>query len=49
MFATPASSAADERSFSMADHTVNQERPRTLVELANINMTLKSWYDEDLI
>ena len=34
VLAAPASSAADERVFSMAGYVVNEERPRTLEELA---------------
>lgn len=49
VLAAPASSAADERIFSMAGDVVNDERPNTMEELAEAYQGLRSWYSERLL
>jgi hypothetical protein len=47
--AAPASSAADERLFSIAGNVVNEERPHTQARLAEAVQCLRSWYENELI
>ncbi|KAM0707268.1 hypothetical protein Q7P35_006600 [Cladosporium inversicolor] len=47
--AAPASTAADERLFSIAGNVVNEQRPHTQQELAECSQCLRSWYHEGLI
>ena len=49
VLAAPASSAADERIYSMAGDVVNDERPNTMEELAEAYQGLRSWYSERLL
>lgn len=49
LLGTPASSSADERTFSKADRSLNIERFNTLDDLAEANQCMKSWIDEGLI
>ena len=49
LLACPASSSADERTFSKADWTLNKERFNTKDDLAEANQCLKSWIDEELV
>ena len=48
-FAIPASAAANERTFSIAGNSVDNDRPRTLYELAEAQQLLRSWYDEGIM
>lgn len=45
----PASTAADERLFSMAGNVVNEQRPHTKQALAQAVQCLRSWHAEGLI
>jgi hypothetical protein len=47
--AAPASTAADERLFSIAGNVVNEERPHTKQQLAESVQCLRSWHAEALI
>jgi hypothetical protein len=47
--AAPASTAADERLFSIIGNVVNEERPHTKQDLAEAEQCLRSWYAEGLI
>jgi hypothetical protein len=47
--AAPASTAADERLFSMAGNVVNEQRPHTQQPLAQAVQCLRSWHSESLI
>ena len=47
--AAPASTAANERLFSIAGNVVNKERPRTQAQLAQAVQCLRSWHDQGLI
>jgi hypothetical protein len=47
--AAPASTATDERLFSIAGNFVNEERPLTKQDLAEAEQCLRSWYAEGLI
>ena len=49
IFACPASSAADERTFSLAGNVLNESRHNTQEELAEAYQGLRSWFAEDLI
>jgi hypothetical protein len=49
LFAALASTAADERLFSIAGNVVNQERPHTQQPLAQAVQCLRSWHSEGLI
>ena len=49
IFACPASSAADERTFSFAGNVLNELRHNTQEELAEAYQGLRSWFAEDLI
>ena len=49
LLATPASSAADERTFSQAGQVLNASRYNTLADLAEANQCCKSWCNEGLI
>lgn len=49
VLAAPASTAADERLFSMAGNVVNEQRPHTQEELAQAVQCLRSWYQGGLI
>lgn len=49
LLAAPASTAADERLFSIAGNVVNQERPHTQQPLAQAVQCLRSWHSEGLI
>jgi hypothetical protein len=49
LLAAPASSASDERLFSIAGNFVNEQRPLTQQELAQAEQCLRSWYTEGLI
>jgi hypothetical protein len=49
LLATPASSAADERTFSQAGQVLNEGRYNTLADLAEANQCCKSWCNEGLI
>jgi hypothetical protein len=49
IFACPASSAADERTFSMAGNVLNEARHNTQEELAEAYQGLRSWFTQDLI
>jgi hypothetical protein len=49
LLATPASSSADERTFSKAGEVLDESRYNTLADLAEANQCLKSWTDEGLI
>ena len=49
LLAAPASTAADERLFSMAGGVVNQHRPHTQQELAESVQCLRSWYTKGLV
>ncbi|KAI6788857.1 hypothetical protein KC343_g6741 [Hortaea werneckii] len=49
LLAAPASTAADERLFSMAGNVVNEQRPHTQQQLAESVQCLRSWHHEDLI
>jgi hypothetical protein len=44
----PASTAADERLFSMAGNVVNEQRPHTQQPLAQAVQCLRSWHAEGL-
>ena len=48
LLAALASTAADERLFSMAGNVVNEERPHTTQELAEAAQCLRSWHHEQL-
>ena len=47
--AAPASTAADERLFSITGNVVNEERPHIKQDLAEGQQCLRSWYVEGLI
>jgi hypothetical protein len=47
--AAPASTAADERLFSITGNVVNEERPHTQQPIAQGVQCLRSWYAEGLI
>jgi len=49
LLATPASSSADERTFSQADWSVNSERYNTEAAFVEKNQCMKSWIAERLI
>jgi hypothetical protein len=49
IFACPASSAADERAFSLAGNVLNDARHNTQEELAEAYQGLRSWFAEELI
>ena len=49
LLAAPASSAADERTFSIASHSLNEERYNTLADLAEATQCCRSWCTEGLI
>ena len=49
LLAAPASSAADERTFSKAGQVLNESRYNTLADLAEANQCCKSWCSEGLI
>ena len=49
MLAAPASTAANERPFSMAGNVVNEERPYTQQQLAEHVQCIRSWHFEKLI
>jgi hypothetical protein len=49
LLSTPASSSADERTFSQAKQSINDERFNTLDDLAESNQCAKSWISEGLI
>jgi hypothetical protein len=49
LLAAPASTAADERLFSIADNVVNEQRPHTQQPLAQAVQCLRSWHAEGLI
>ena len=49
VLAAPASTAADERLFSMAGNVVNENRPHTCAELAEATQCLRSWTSEGII
>lgn len=49
LLGTPASSSADERSFSKADWTLNKERYNTKDDLAEANQCVKSWIEEEIV
>lgn len=49
LLATPASTAADERLFSMAGNVVNEHRPHTQAELAQAVQCLRSWHQAGLV
>ena len=49
LLAAPASSAADERTFSKAGQVLNEGRYNTLADLAEANQCCKSWCSEGLI
>jgi hypothetical protein len=49
IFACPASSAADERVFSLAGNVLNDARHNTQEELAEAYQGLRSWFAEELI
>jgi hypothetical protein len=44
--AAPASTATNERLFSIAGNVVNEERPRTQAQLAQAVQCLRSWHDQ---
>ena len=49
LLAAPASTAADERLFSIASNVVDEERPHTKQPLAESTQCLRSWHHEGLI
>ena len=49
LFACPASSAADERTFSIAGNVLNEDRHNTQEALAEAYQGLRSWFAENLI
>jgi hypothetical protein len=49
LFACPASSAADERTFSIAGNVLNEDRHNTQEVLAEAYQGLRSWFAEGLI
>jgi hypothetical protein len=49
LLAAPASTAADERIFSIAGNVVNEQRPHTKADLAEAVQCLRSWYQEGII
>ena len=49
LLAAPASTAADERLFSIAGNVVNEQRPHTQQQLAQAVQCLRSWHSEGLI
>ena len=49
LLGTPASSSADERTFSKAGQVLEEGRYNTLADLAEANRCLKSWCEERLI
>lgn len=49
LLAAPASTAADERLFSIAGNVVNEQRPHTQQPLAQAVQCLRSWHAEGLI
>lgn len=49
LMAAPASTAADERFFSIGGSVVNEERPHTQQQLAESVKCLRSWYHKGLI
>ena len=49
LLAAPASTAADERLFSIAGNVVDEERPHTKQPLAESTQCLRSWHHEGLI
>jgi hypothetical protein len=49
LLGTPASSSADERTFSKAGQVLDESRYSILADLAEANQCLKSWGDEELI
>ena len=49
IFAYPASSATDERVFSLAGNVLNDTRHNTQEELAEAYQGLRSWFAEELI
>ena len=44
-----ASSSADERQFSMAGNSLNEERYHTIDDLAEATQSLKSWHSQGLL
>lgn len=48
IFACPANSAADERTFSMAGNVLNEARYNTQAELAEAYQGLRSWFAQEL-
>lgn len=49
LLAAPASSAADERLFSKAQHVLNEDRFNTLDDLAESTQCLKNWFEQGLL
>jgi hypothetical protein len=49
LLAAPASSAADERLFSKAQHVLNEDRFNTLDDLAESTQCLKNWFVQGLL
>ena len=49
LLGAPASSSADERTFSKAGEVLDESRYNTLADLAEANQCLKSWSSEELI
>lgn len=49
LLAAPASTAADERLFSIAGNVVDEQRPHTKQQLAESVQCLRSWHHEGLI
>jgi hypothetical protein len=49
LFAIPASASVNERTFSVAGNSVDDDRPRTLYELAEAQQLLRSWYEEGVV
>jgi hypothetical protein len=47
--AAPASSAANERLFSIAGNVINEERPHTQADLSEAVQCLRSWHENKLI
>ena len=49
LLATPASSLACERQFSIAGHVLNEERWQTKADYAEAYQLLKNWFQNKLI
>ena len=49
LLATPASSSACEREFSLAGHVLDNERWQTKTDYAQSHQLLRNWFKNDLV